>query len=160
MAGISNKRLRKTKQSVPLFDISANLISPLGEERGLTMSDYKTPYSWAAQHYVQLAKSEVDGRITFEYQKSLRRKESHGSNWAKVSVNINDIVDKFAPNAAVIDAGVKYLFKGEQYTVVADLVSGYLRIFDNALKKYVDLNGQYQKDPDLTHFRILKREEM
>lgn len=124
------------------------------------MSDYKTPYSWAADHYVQLAKTEVDKVVTFDYQKSLHRKAQHADNWAKTSVNINEIVDAFAPNASILDAGVKYIFQGKDYNVVADLVSGYLRIFDNVRKVYVDLNGHYQKNPDLTHFRILKREEI
>lgn len=124
------------------------------------MSDSKTPYSQAAQLYVEAAKSEIDPKLSFEYQKSLKRKERHGEKWAKVNVNINDIVDRFAPNSHVREEGIKYIFEGDAYNVVADLATGYLRIYDNRIREYVDLKGKYQKNDDKTHFRILKKEEM
>lgn len=77
----------------------------------------------------------------------------------------------------MIDQGkVKYTSSDGKYEVVADIGGGYLRIYDHSKKCYVDAYGndvrnytdekgkqRGRKKADrmaLTHFRILKREEM
>ena len=56
--------------------------------------------------------------------------------------------------------GVKYVFEGERYEVKADMASGYLRIYDKVARSYVTLDGIPSDDLELTHFKILRREEM
>ena len=51
------------------------------------------------------------------------------------------------------------IFFGGNYNVIADMASGYLRIYDNNLKSYVKLDGTPGTDKE-THFKIKKREEM
>ena len=104
------------------------------------------------------------------------RKVTYGQNWA--SVNINTIVDRFTPGATpqVINGKVKYISSNGRYEIIADIGGGYLRIYDhhkgchvdaygNDVRNYIDSRGkQHGRSPSeqkvLTHFRILKREEM
>ena len=107
------------------------------------------------------------------------RKAKYKANWE--SVNINDVIAKFAPNYEVTYSGTKMKFQtpGSKYRVVADIIGGYLRIEDTSSTgrhRYLDLEGnvpnnfitergtqQGRSNADynrVTHFRILKREEM
>lgn len=104
------------------------------------------------------------------------RKATFGANWT--SVNINTIVERFTPGASpqLVNGKVKYTSSDGRYEVVADIGGGYLRIFDNRIESYVDSYGNdvrnYTDDNGkqhgrnkadqlaLTHFRILKKEEM
>ena len=107
------------------------------------------------------------------------RKAKYKENWE--SVNINDVIAKFSPNYEVTYSGTKMNFQtpGSKYRVVADIIGGYLRIQDTSItsgRKYLDLDGkipnnfinergkqQGRSEADynrVTHFRILKREEM
>lgn len=104
------------------------------------------------------------------------RKEEYSSNW--VQVNINTIIDRFTPGSTptVIEGKVLYNSSDGRYEVVADIGGGYLRIYDhqwkcyidaygNDVRNYTDKNGKQHgrnksKQMSLTHFRILKREEM
>ncbi len=104
------------------------------------------------------------------------RKEVHGENWS--ATNINNVVDKFTPNATPIIKNNKVIYNStdDRYEVVADIGGGYLRIYDNKKKCYVDLDGEDVRNytdkrgkkhgrkkteqQALTHFRIFKREEM
>ena len=103
-------------------------------------------------------------------------KVTYGQNWT--SVNINTIVDRFTPGATpqVINGKVKYISSNGRYEIIADIGGGYLRIYDhhkgchvdaygNDVRNYIDSRGkQHGRSPSeqkvLTHFRILKREEM
>ena len=105
-----------------------------------------------------------------------KRKAIHGANWTPV--NINTIIDRFAPGATpeLVNGKVKYVSTDGRYEVVADIGGGYLRIYDhqkgchvvaygNDIRNYIDDNGkQHGRSPSkqkvLTHFRILKKEEM
>ena len=122
------------------------------------MADYKSGYSDASTHYVSntIMNSEVDMK---KYKESKAREVKYNDNWSRQKVNINDIVDKFAPNSSGKVKGMKYLFKGSKYTVIADMSVGYLRIKENKTKKFINLDGTYG-NRDTTHFKILKREEM
>lgn len=82
----------------------------------------------------------------------------HNVNWEKQKVNINDVVDRFAPKSKGYADGIKFIFKGENYLIKADMASGYLRIVNNK-GQYVKLDGTPGTRAE-THFKIKKREEM
>ena len=74
-------------------------------------------------------------------------------------ININEIVDEFCPSFSVKEKSNKYIFKGERYDVSADMVAGYLRIYDNQLKSWIKLDGTPAGRSE-GHYKIKKREEM
>ena len=123
------------------------------------MSDSKTPYSAASKRYVEhdVLQSDLDSR---RYARSKDRESRFGVNWEKFRVNINEVVDRFTPGARGRREGVKFVFEGERYLIKADMVSGCLRIYDKVARSYVLLNGIPCNDNSLTHFKILRREEM
>ena len=96
------------------------------------------------------------------------RANIYGAGWD--SVNINDVVNKFAPGASTRDINGKIIFSnGEQFEVVADVAGGYLRIQDVSAGKltYITLSGEYKpksisksKWKQMTHYRIKKLEEL
>jgi len=120
----------------------------------MSNNDSKALYSKAAQYYLE--NKEVD---KVHYDKSMERKEKYGTLWEKAKVNINDIIDEFAPEFMAKEYNEKMIFYGEAYNVVTDMASGYLRIYDINAKMYVKLDGTPGKDSE-THFKIKKREEM
>lgn len=131
---------------------------PWKPKGGLCMSDYKSVYSEAAQYYVEetVPSSEIDqGR----FDRSKKREEKYNENWKERPVNLNEICDKFAPGDAGHKEGVKFVFEGDDYKVVADMATGYLRIQDLNSGKYVTLDGAPSALEE-THFKILRREEM
>lgn len=123
------------------------------------MSDSKSIYSEMSNYYIneRVPSSNVDqGR----YDRSKERERKYNENWKRRPVNINEICDKFAPGDDGHEEGVKYVFEGSRYKVVADMVSGYLRIFDKTAKSYTKLDGTPSGSLEETHFKILRREEM
>lgn len=122
------------------------------------MSDSKHNYSRRSNDYIEHAVSEsyVDkGR----YERSEAREAKWNEDWLKQQVNINEIVERFTPGARGRRNGVKYVFENRRWRIDADMVAGYLRIFDKRLRKHVKLDGT-PGDNKETHFKILKREEM
>ena len=101
--------------------------------------------------------SDVERRL---YEKSRKRAARFGENWKKNAVNLNAICDEFAPDSDGIISGVKMIFRGERYTVVADMASGYLRIYDSVTRCHVRLDVTPSQKENETHFIIKKREEM
>lgn len=77
----------------------------------------------------------------------------------KVKVNINEIIEQFAPEFIAKDNNQKMIFYGERYNIIADMASGYLRIYDTDLKAYIKLDGMPGTEVE-THFKIMRREEM
>lgn len=123
------------------------------------MSDSKKLYSEASRYYIEVDVRQ--NRIDAErYKRSKKREEDFNDMWMKNPVNVNEIVDRFAPNAKVTKHGIKLEFEGDHYIVKADVPSGYLRIYDKEAHSYVTLDGTPCDDRDKTHFKILKREEM
>jgi len=136
--------------------------------------DYKTEYSMG----VGLAKTEAQEEAALQKKiaNGHSRKEVYGSNWE--AVNINNVVHRFAPDAKPMRINGKMLYvSGDgRYGIYADIGGGYLRIFDFKTNQYVGLNGESmrnytdstgkqhgRKKSDfnaVTHFRILRREEM
>ena len=123
------------------------------------MSDSKKLYSEASHHYIEVdvCRNKIDAE---RYKRSKRREDAYNDMWMKSPVNVNEIVERFAPNAKATRHGVKFEFEGDHYIVKADMPSGYLRIYDKEAHSYVTLDGTPSSDLDETHFKILKREEM
>lgn len=123
------------------------------------MSDAKRRYSEASTEYREVAipSSEIDQA---RYDRSKAREALYNENWKRNSVNINEVVSRFAPGAVGRRQGVKMVFEGERYEVRADMAAGYLRIYDKWLRKYVMLDGTPSDVLALTHFKVLRREEM
>ena len=117
-------------------------------------NDNKERYSGAVNDFLNKKAADDSG-----YKKSKSRENKHNDDWEKNSVNINDIVEKFAPNNVVKVNNQKLIYFGGRYNVIADMASGYLRIYDDLLKTYVKLNGKPGTNKE-THFKIKKREEM
>ena len=122
------------------------------------MADSKERYSVASHDYVErvVPTSELD-RARFDRSKA--RERLYNDNWQSTPVNINEICSRFTPGSTGRKKGYKFEFKGERYTVIADMPAGYLRIFDRVLKRYVRLDGT-PGTPEETHFKLKKREEM
>ena len=136
--------------------------------------DAKKRYSYEVNlgRIRRLTDEEFDKKI----QGGRFRKDKYKSNWQ--SVNINEVVDKFAPGGNIYLEGAKVVYESidGKYKVFADLGGGYLRIFDVTLGRYVGLNGEnmlnyknergkYQgrgkaKFNAATHFIIKKQQEM
>ena len=117
------------------------------------MSDSKDRYSKTSASYTHSEQGKA------EHDKSKAREAKHNESWKKQSVNLNEVVDKFAPGATGEQKNGKFIYFGDKYNVVADMSSGYLRIMDNETKKYVKLDGSVGT-PKETHYKIKRREEM
>lgn len=122
------------------------------------MSDSKDDYSDAANDFVSEA-AELSSDSQKMYAASKERERRYGDRWNKNQVNLNEIVEEFAPDAKGLRKGVKFLFEGSRYVVETDMASGYLRIFDKVMRKHVTLDGKPGKDSK-THFKIMKRKDM
>ena len=120
----------------------------------MATNDNKSMYSEASKYYV-----ENHNATDYDYDKSKEREKKYNSSWEKQKVNLNEIIDEFAPAFREREIKSKIVFFGERYNVIADMASGYLRIYDTVLKSYVKLDGTPGKDEE-THFKIKKREEM
>lgn len=124
------------------------------------MADKKSLYSEVSRYFVE-EKVPATSLDRGRYERSKERERKYNENWKKVSVNINEIVDKFAPEDDGREKGVKYIFEGPRYRVLADMVAGYLRIYDKTIKKFVKIDGSLPgPGEEPPHYKILKREEM
>lgn len=119
------------------------------------MSDSKQNYSDAAGNYKKAAQENADK----SYEDSKAREKRYGILWEKHPVNLNELVATFAPNSQGEVHGSKYIFKGENYSVVADMAAGYARVFSYQEGKHLVLEAPIGKY-DGTHFKIKKREDM
>lgn len=142
------------------------------------MSDAKERYSDGVA--TRKIEAMADEKLMKKISDGIRRANEHKNEWE--SVNINDVVEKFAPGAEPIYQNGKISFINDDNTiaVVCDVGGGYLRIQDltakTKKKQYLNLdgtNGHNYKDSNgkihgrneseynkATHFRIKKREEM
>lgn len=139
--------------------------------------DAKSLYSANASAMKQIA--HLDPELMKMLEKGIERARTHHSNWE--SVNINDIVNKFAPGSTPYLKKGKIVFENANHTiaVVADAAGGYLRIQDLTAKTknglYLTLDGKNGHNVTIngktrgrtkdeyeaaTHFRIKKLEEM
>lgn len=128
------------------------------------MADYKSAYSDISKDYIEnlVPSSSLEQE---RYDRSKAREAKNNENWIKQKVNLNEIVDRFIPEDGDVvtqhtEGGVKYDFEGSRYIVKCDKVAGYLRIYDKNAKSYCLLDGTPSRDPEKTHFKIKRREEM
>lgn len=123
------------------------------------MSDTKSDYSDASRHYLDdiVPQSPTEQE---RVRKAKEREAKYNDEWIKHSVNINDVVAKFAPEAKGRKKGYKRKYIGKDYIVLADMIAGYLRIIDKKTGMFVTLDGTPSKEDSETHFKILKRKEM
>ncbi len=133
--------------------------------------DAKTEYANAVIKSKRLAKT--DEEIKNKIEAGKKRSEKYSKNWQ--SVDINEVIDKFAPGGKIELRKGKLIFisKDGRYEVICDIGGSYLRIKDTKLNTYVGLNGEdlrnykdangktHGRKPSefkkLTHFRIKKK---
>jgi len=122
------------------------------------MADSKGNYSDSSNNYInKTVLNSEEAKHNFNVSK--KKEEKYNDEWSKNKVNINEIVDKFAPNSEGHVEGYKYVFEGERYQVIADMVAGSLRIKDKKINQHVKLDGKPGSNSE-THFKIKKRGEM
>ncbi|MGN0907587.1 MAG: hypothetical protein ACI4NM_10600 [Bullifex sp.] len=129
--------------------------------------------------YTRKIEALSDPGLREKIARGIKRASLHKHEWA--SVDINDIVQKFAPGSFPEYQDEKLIFKSSDgsVAVVADVGGGYLRIQDLSkvtMKRrylnldgtdghnYVDANGKIhgkskEEYERTTHFRIKKRGE-
>ena len=113
------------------------------------MADSKGNYSDSSNNYInKTVLNSEEAKHNFNVSK--KKEEKYNDEWSKNKVNINEIVDKFAPNS---EGHV------EGYKVIADMVAGSLRIKDKKINQHVKLDGKPGSNSE-THFKIKKRGEM
>jgi len=122
------------------------------------MADQKSAYSEASNHYVEI-KVPSSSNEKSRFDRAKLREAMYNDNWKNQSVNINEIVDTFCPDFTVKQKGEKFIFKGDRYDVSADMAAGYLTIFDNKIKQWIELGGEIAKNGN-GHYKIKKREDM
>lgn len=142
------------------------------------MSDAKERYSDGVA--TRKIEAIADDYLMKKISDGIQRANAHKHEWE--SVNINDVVESFAPKAEPIYENGKISFVNDDNTiaVVCDVGGGYLRIKDLTAQtsnpQYLNLdgtNGHNYRDSNgkihgrnkseynrATHFRIKKREEM
>ena len=142
------------------------------------MSDSKSAYSTGVA--AQKALAQLDAELTRKLDRAAERAKRFHANWQ--AVNLNDFVDKFAPGSTAKIDGSKIYFQtpGSNIRIVCDIRGGYCRLQDtsisNTRRSYLDINGHNANNKmlpngrqtgrkqseynEVTHFRILKREEM
>lgn len=123
------------------------------------MSDTKSDYSDASRHYLDdiVPQSPTEQE---RVRKAKEREAKYNDEWIKHSVNINDVVAKFAPEAKGRKKGYKRKYIGKDYIVLADMIAGYLRIIDRRTGRYTTIDGVPSDNQSLTHFKIRKRKDM
>lgn len=122
------------------------------------MADSKNKYSSASKNYVEnIVPNSVEAQHSFNVSKA--KEDKYNESWKGNLVDINEIVDKFTPNSNSYVNGYKYVYENDDYEVVADMVSGYLRIKNKNSNQYVKLDGKPGNNVE-THFKIKKRGEM
>ena len=123
------------------------------------MADYKSNYSENSSLYVDFTVDESEDEM-IRYQKSRARRDRHMTEWVYGPVNLNEICERFTPDVCGFQSNEKFIYMNDAYVVIADMASGYVRIYDRKLKAYLTPNGTPSTEDRFTHFRILKREEM
>ena len=122
------------------------------------MADSKANYSNTAS--TKISESSSDPKIQAAYARAKEEERKFNTNWVKNKVDLNDLIDKFAPIHTIkIEGSRKCDIIGEKFIIKADIFNGSARLFDRTIKRYVKLDGT-KGTLDQTHFKIKKREEM
>lgn len=142
------------------------------------MSDSKSSYSSGVAAQTALAK--LDSSLSKKLARAAERAAKFHANWK--AVNLNDFIGRFAPGSHANMEGSKITFQtpGSNLRVICDVRGGYCRLQDTSItperRSYLDINGHNANNKrlpsgkqtgrtqaeynEVTHFRILKREEM
>lgn len=141
------------------------------------MSDSKSQYSSGSAG--QKALAQLDASLKKKLDNASARAARFHTNWQPV--NLNDFVDRFAPGSTAQRSGSKIIFQtdGSNLQVICDVAAGSCRLKDTTIHSrrcYLDINGNVlgnkilpggkqigrpiEEYNAMTHFRILKREEM
>ncbi len=141
------------------------------------MSDSKSQYTSGSAG--QKALAQLDATLKKKLDSASARAARFHANWQPV--NLNDFIDRFAPGSTAQRSGSKIIFQteGSNLQVVCDVAAGSCRLKDATIHSrrcYLDINGNVPGNKILpcgkqtgrpmeeynamTHFRILKREEM
>ena len=126
------------------------------------MSDYKGKYVTNSSILRKKAiKSKAYKRIR---ENALKRVSKYKKLWKYA--NINDIVNKYTPNAFSYTSGGKIIFSNNgRFNIVCDGFGSYFRIYDTIKKDYMTIDGIYRKSIPkndremLTHYNITKRKK-
>lgn len=123
------------------------------------MANSKRMYSKLAEYYngFVVPGSEKD-RV--RYEKSKERERKYNEHWKQHKVSLNELVNKYAPGETPKIKGVKAIFDGDKYKVIADLPSGYVKVQEKATKKWLNYDGTFKRKDENDHFKILRLEEM
>ena len=107
------------------------------------MSDSKQRYSDSSRSYIG---NDVPGSMVDQgrYDRSKDREARWNESWKRQPVDLNDIVSRFTPGAQGRRRGVKYVFENARWRIDADMVAGYLRIYDKRTKKNEVENTIYE----------------
>lgn len=116
------------------------------------MADSKSRYSTNAAKASLMAKKST--AMAKKQHGSDIRVNKYRSGWA--TVDINEIVDKYAPGSKPYVNGGKIIYHNNDgnYSVVADSFHGYLRIQNAKTKKYLDIDGIESTKQEKTHFNF------
>ena len=68
------------------------------------------------------------------YEKSKERERKYNEHRKQHKVNLNELVNKYTPGATPKIKGVKAIFDGDRYKIIADLPSGYAKVQDKTTK--------------------------
>ena len=142
------------------------------------MSDSKGQFSSGVAG--QKALSQLDEGLKAKLDRASARATKYKANWQ--TINLNDFVDRFAPGSTAKISGSKITFQtdGSNLEIVCDVSAGSCRLRDTSISTsrcYLDIDGHTVDNNktlpsgkktgrskaeynEMTHFRILKREEM
>lgn len=107
------------------------------------MSDYKTRYSSLVT--IRKLQAAVDRALDEKIKQGQWRKTTYGQNWLKV--NLNEIVERFAPESTPIahEGKIDFYNPGAPVKVVVDVGGGYCRLQKmpqtTRSPQYLDVNG-------------------
>ncbi|MDP9801193.1 hypothetical protein J2S49_001269 [Arcanobacterium wilhelmae] len=126
--------------------------------RGWPVSDAKAEYSSSAKRYIDHTEGNpIDiGRVA----RARDRERRYNSQWLALAVDINQVVEKYTPGVRGKPNGYKWVYRGERYEIRADMIVGYLRVYDLHAHSFLNRMGVPSSVEQDTHFKILKREEM
>ena len=85
------------------------------------MADSKTKYSDSSNNYINKTVPNSENAQK-DYNNSKMKEQKYNNEWSTQKVNINEVVEKFAPNTDGYVKGYKYIYESERYQVVADMV--------------------------------------
>ena len=94
------------------------------------------------------------------FQASKERERKYNERWKQHKANLNELVNRYTPGATPKIEGVKAIFDGDRYKIIAGLPSGYVKVQEKHKKKWLNYDGTFKRKDEKDHFKILRLEEM